>query len=119
MLLFVGRRFSLFIYFDRNLHDGRRKHAGTTIVRSKTRAFLENYGNVSHRWGLSPEYVTDRFLFFFGLARRAEDISEDSTRVFADGANRWLVRDTRLAQMSLNTDWEYYGAVDRFLKVIS
>jgi len=47
----------------------------------------------------------------------ADVISEDSARVFSGGANRWLVRDTRLAQMSLNTDWEYYGAVDRFLKV--
>ncbi|CAN0283300.1 unnamed protein product [Ectocarpus sp. 4 AP-2014] len=47
-----------------------------------------------------------------------EVISEDSARVFSDGANRWLIRDTRLAQMSLNTDWEYYGAVDRFLKVM-
>lgn len=56
-------------------------------------------------------------MLFFGLALCADDISEDSARVFADGANRWLVRDTRLAQMSLNTDWEYYGAVDRFLKV--
>lgn len=46
----------------------------------------------------------------------SEVISEDSARVFADGANRWVIRDTRLAQMSLNTDWEYYGAVDRFLK---
>lgn len=54
---------------------------------------------------------------FVGFAPFADDISEDSARVFAAGANRWLVRDTRLAQMSLNTDWEYYGAVDRFLKV--
>eukprot|EP00752_Nemacystus_decipiens_P008108 g7248.t1 len=53
-----------------------------------------------------------------GTGEDEDEISEDSVRVFADGANRWLVRDTRLAQMSLNTDWEYYGAVDRFLKVM-
>ncbi|CAN0252871.1 unnamed protein product, partial [Ectocarpus sp. 8 AP-2014] len=39
-----------------------------------------------------------------GDAEEEEVISEDSARVFADGANRWLIRDTRLAQMSLNTD---------------
>lgn len=44
-------------------------------------------------------------------------MSEDSARVFGAGENRWIVKDTRLVQMSLNTDWEYYGAVDRFLKV--
>ncbi|CAM9626449.1 unnamed protein product, partial [Ectocarpus fasciculatus] len=54
-----------------------------------------------------------------GDAEEEDVISEDSARVFADGANRWLIRDTRLAQMSLNTDWEYYGAVDRFLKVMA
>lgn len=69
--------------------------------------------------GLSPEQLPDRLIFVMlsGFALPADDISEDSSRVFVDGANRWLVRDTRLAQMSLNTDWEYYGAVDRFLKV--
>ncbi|CAM9518893.1 unnamed protein product [Laminaria digitata] len=48
----------------------------------------------------------------------AGEISEDSARVFGAGDNRWIVRDTRLVQMSLNTDWDYYGAVDRFLKVM-
>lgn len=46
-----------------------------------------------------------------------DDISEDSARVLSAGEKRWSIRDTRLAQMSLNTDWEYYGAVGRFLKV--
>lgn len=51
--------------------------------------------------------------------RRSGDaeISEDTQRVFPMGDNAWIVRDARLAQMSLNTDWSYYGAVDRFLKV--
>lgn len=47
-----------------------------------------------------------------------DDISEDSTRVFSMGRNTWTVKDARLAQMSLNTDWEYYDAIDRFLKVL-
>lgn len=46
-----------------------------------------------------------------------DEVSEDTQRVFPTGDNTWMVRDARLAQMSLNTDWSYYGAVDRFLKV--
>ncbi|CAM9920455.1 unnamed protein product [Ascophyllum nodosum] len=55
------------------------------------------------------------------FAEEAEDedeISETASRVFASGNHRWSIRDARLSQMCFNTDWEYYGAVGRFLKVM-
>ena len=52
------------------------------------------------------------------LSPYADEISETASRVFASGNHRWSIRDARLSQMCFNTDWEYYGAVGRFLKVI-
>lgn len=66
------------------------------------------------RWRYLRSMRTHEMLFFLSTS---EGPSEDVTRVFPTGPNAWTVQDTRLAQMSLNTDWAYYGAAGRFLKV--